>query len=452
MKLDLSGEIASSGFRLCASSDSLVHYFSKSPLWIVAAASLLVTPSAAYSQVPLSAPTQRRASLTLDEAIQAAVTNPSVMAARERVAAARGSLRTARTWSNPTLSYQVENAPLPGSNASGLEREESMFAMLPLEPLYQLGPRVRRARLEVTAANYELSEARRVTVVAASAAFFRAAAAQIAVRSATEVNAWLDSLIAYTSNRVREGATAEADLLRLQVESGRADVDLAMARIDLARELAELSVFTGIEIDSVSVDPRTSSPTSAMLLSSPDSLAALALARRPDVAASFNRVQAAAAGISTERRAIVREIGAMAGVKKMEGERSLMAGLSIPFPLFDRNAGEIQRAQAEQRAAAFEYDQVRRRVGSEIRAAFGATVALESALNKTRNLVARAEESRRIAEAAYREGAIPLTQVIEAARALADARQADARAYFGWRAAFIELTSSTTIQSQERRQ
>jgi cobalt-zinc-cadmium efflux system outer membrane protein len=225
-----------------------------------------------------------------------------------------------------------------------------------------------------------------------------------------------------------------------------------MARIDLARELAELSVFTGIEIDSVSVDPRTSSPTSAMLLSSPDSLAALALARRPDVAASFNRVQAAAAGISTERRAIVREIGAMAGVKKMEGERSLMAGLSIPFPLFDRNAGEIQRAQAEQRAAAFEYDQVRRRVGSEIRAAFGATVALESALNKTRNLVARAEESRRIAEAAYREGAIPLTQVIEAARALADARQADARAYFGWRAAFIELTSSTTIQGQERRQ
>jgi len=429
-----------------------VHYFAKSRLWVVAATSLLVPSATAHSQAPLSAPIQHRVSLTLDEAIQAAITNPSVMAARERVAAARGSLRTARTWSNPTLSYQVENAPLPGSDASGFEREESIFAMLPLEPLYQLGPRVKRARLEVTAANYELSEARRMTIVAASSAFFRVAAAQLAVQTATEVNAWLDSLIVYTSNRVREGATAEADLLRLQVESGRGEVDLAMSRIDLARELAELSVLTGIEIDSVSVDPRTSSPTSTIAPSSPDSLTALALARRPDVAAAFTRVQAATAGISIERRAIVREIGAMAGVKKMDGERSLMAGLSIPFPLFDRNAGEIQRAQAEQRAVAFEFDQVRRRVGSEIRAALGATVALESALSKTRNLLARAEESRRIAEAAYREGAIPLSQVIEAARTLADARQADARAYFGWRAALIELTSSTTIQSQRSRQ
>lgn len=429
-----------------------MHYFAKSRLWVVAATSLLVPSATAHSQAPLSAPIQHRVSLTLDEAIQAAITNPSVMAARERVAAARGSLRTARTWSNPTLSYQVENAPLPGSDASGFEREESIFAMLPLEPLYQLGPRVKRARLEVTAANYELSEARRMTIVAASSAFFRVAAAQLAVQTATEVNAWLDSLIVYTSNRVREGATAEADLLRLQVESGRGEVDLAMSRIDLARELAELSVLTGIEIDSVSVDPRTSSPTSTIAPSSPDSLTALALARRPDVAAAFTRVQAATAGISIERRAIVREIGAMAGVKKMDGERSLMAGLSIPFPLFDRNAGEIQRAQAEQRAVAFEFDQVRRRVGSEIRAALGATVALESALSKTRNLLARAEESRRIAEAAYREGAIPLSQVIEAARTLADARQADARAYFGWRAALIELTSSTTIQSQRSRQ
>jgi len=430
---------------------SLVHYFAKSPLWEAALVSLLIPLTGVHAQVQFSASTQRRVSLTLDEAIQAALTNPSVMAARERVSAARGTLRTARTWTNPTLNYQVENAQLPGSKPSGVEREESIFAMLPLEPLYQLAPRVRRARLEVTAADYELSEARRMTIVDASSAFFRAAVAQVAVRSSTEVNAWLDSLIVYTSNRVREGAAAEADLLRLQVESGRAEVDLAMSQMDLARELAELSVVTGIDADSVMVDPQSYSPRPSAALSSLDSLTALALARRSDVAAAFTRVQAASAAVSIERRAIVREIGVMAGVKKMEGERSLMAGLSLPFPLFDRNAGEIQRAQAEQRAAAFEYDLVRRQVASEIQSALRGTVALESALAKTRNLLARAEESRRIAEAAYREGAIPLSQVIEAARALADARQANARAYFGWRTALIELTSSTTIQNQESR-
>jgi outer membrane protein TolC len=76
-------------------------------------------------------------------------------------------------------------------------------------------------------------------------------------------------------------------------------------------------------------------------------------------------------------------------------------------------------------------------------------VSLNAALQKTRNLVALAQESRRIAEAAYREGAIPLSQVIDAARALADARQAYARAYFGWKQSLFELTSSTTAERTE---
>jgi cobalt-zinc-cadmium efflux system outer membrane protein len=291
-----------------------------------------------------------------------------------------------------------------------------------------------------------------MTAVATTFAFFRAAEAQVAVRSATEVNSWLDSLIVYTSNRVREGATAEADLLRLQVESGRGEVDLAMSRIDLTRELAELAALTGISADGVIVDSQNSSATTTTLPCSLDSLTALTLANRPDVVAALSRMQAASAGVSIERRAVVREVGAMAGVKKMEGGRSLMAGVTLPFPLFDRNGGEIQRAEAEQRAAAFDYDLVRRQAASEIQSALGAAVVLESALKKTRDLVARAEESRRIAEAAYREGAIPLTQVIEAARALADARQANARAYFGWRTAITELTSSTTIQHERSRQ
>jgi outer membrane protein TolC len=54
-------------------------------------------------------------------------------------------------------------------------------------------------------------------------------------------------------------------------------------------------------------------------------------------------------------------------------------------------------------------------------------------------LLRRAEEARRIAEAAYREGAAPLTQVIEASRALADARQVYFRALFTRAQALIEL-------------
>jgi cobalt-zinc-cadmium efflux system outer membrane protein len=287
-----------------------------------------------------------------------------------------------------------------------------------------------------------------MTSLAAASSFFRAAVAQVAVRSNEDVGRWLDSLVAYTTNRVKEGAAAEVDLLRLQVERGRADVDLAMSRMNLARELAELSALTGIEADSVRID-FSSSIDSTRAYGSLDSLVANALARRPDLSAANARVNAAASAVASERRAVFRDVDAMGGIMKMEEGRSLMAGVSIPFPLFDRNAGEIQRARAEQKVAELERELTRRQIVSGIRSGFTATTSLQSALVKSSTLVSKAEESRRITEAAYREGAVPLSQVIDAARALAEARQSYAMAFFGWKDALFELMSSTTIQAME---
>lgn len=387
----------------------------------------------------------RAQSITLDEAVRAAATSPSVGAARERIRAAQGTLRTARAWTNPTLTYQVEKAPLPGARSIALEREESLIAMLPLAPLYQLGPRAARARFEVISAQNELREAQRMTTVAAASSFFRAATAQVAVRSTEDIGNWLDSLVAYTTHRVREGATAEVDLLRLQVERGRADVDVAISKMQLARELAELSALTGINADSVRLE-FSPSIDSTNAYGSLDSMIALALTHRPDLAGATARVNAAAAGVTSERRSVFRDLDAMVGTMKMEEGRSMMAGVTVPFPLFDRNAGEVQRARAELKVAEFDRDLTRRRVVLEIRSAYAGTRSLQSALRKTRTLVSKAEESRRITEAAYREGAVPLNQVIDAARALAEARESYAMAYFGWKQSVFELMSSTSVQ------
>lgn len=386
-------------------------------------------------------------SITLEDAVRAAAANPSVGAARARVRAAQGTLRTARAWTNPTFTYQVEKAPLPGARSMALEREESIIAMLPLAPMYQLGPRTARARFEVLSAEYEFRDAQRMVSVAAASSFFRAATAQVGLRSAEEVGSWLDTLVVYTTHRVREGAAAEVDLLRLQVERGRADVDLAMSRMNLARELAELSALTGVEADSVNID-FFSSIDSAKGYSSLDSLIALALTGRPDLAGASARVEAAASGVVLERRGVLRDLDAMVGVMRMEEGSSMMAGVSLPFPLFDRNAGEIQRARAELKVAEFDRELARRRIISDIRSGFIATRSLQAALQKTSALVSKAEEARRITESAYREGAVPLNQVIDAARALAEARQSYAMAYFGWRQNLFELTSSTTIQAK----
>ena len=93
-------------------------------------------PEASSDQTPL----------TLSTVLQRAVAqHPLVEAARARVAGARGARLTARTFGNPILTYQVENAAFPGRAAPlGVDREVSTFATFPLEPFFQRRPRVRR--------------------------------------------------------------------------------------------------------------------------------------------------------------------------------------------------------------------------------------------------------------------------------------------------------------------
>jgi outer membrane protein TolC len=58
------------------------------------------------------------------------------------------------------------------------------------------------------------------------------------------------------------------------------------------------------------------------------------------------------------------------------------------------------------------------------------------------SLLRRAEDARRIAEAAYREGATSLVQVLDAARAFAEARQVYYRALFARQQSIVELNAA----------
>ena len=109
----------------------------------------------------------------------------------------------------------------------------------------------------------------------------------------------------------------------------------------------------------------------------------------------------------------------------------MVAGFSMPLPIFDPNRGEIARASAERDAAAFELAAHERMARAELAGAYEAANLLTeraSLLVRTSSgrpsFLARADEARRIALGAYREGAVPLLQVIDAARAWGEARLA----------------------------
>lgn len=374
--------------------------------------------------------------------------HPLVEAAEARIRAAAGNRRTAGALGNPVLGYEVEGAARAGT-ATMMEREVMTTAMLPLEPIYQRGARIRRAAAEVRVAEAEARATGQDVALDAARRFFETSLAQIRLDAHRELYTWLDSVVTYNQARVKEGVAAEADLLRSQLERDRAGAEATRFEADLIRSRALLASFVAPDAgpptailamggEALVVDVQAAPLPLPLAGIAPGagvtSLSALtgAFHSRPQTVAARERVVAASAGVTTERTMFLRELSATIGTKQTEGARGLVAGVSLPFPLFDQNRGEVAQAQAEREAVAFELVAAERLARAEIIGALGAARVLTDRAAQLsmrgpdgqRAYLARADEARRIALGAYREGAVPLLTVIDAARAWGEARLA----------------------------
>lgn len=438
------------------------------PIHALRASVLLVgcCASVATAQEPAVPPEPRAegapSGLRLDEVLQRALAqNPLLEAARARVSAARGVRRTARALPNPVLTYWVESLGAPWRSAStSLDRETQTYATLPLEPLFQRSPRVRGADATVRAADAELARARQVVALDAARAFYRVAAAQDAVEAADEILARLTELVTFNQVRVEEGVAAEADLIRTQLERDRMAAIVTLEQVELSRARAALAPYVATSATGatqirdraaaprsdalrVTVDDSADAPLPEILSPVSDFVAQARLAR-PDLLASRARAEAARAEVTYQRTLTVRQIGATVGTKRTAGVTSLIAGVTLPIPLFDQNRGEVQRAAGERTATEQELAWAERQVSAEVEAAYEAVRLLTMQANRLRgSFLSRAEESRRIALAAYQEGAVSLLQVLDASRALADARLTYYRTVFAQRQSLLEFRAAT---------
>lgn len=389
-----------------------------------------------------------RQSVTLLQVLDSvAARHPSLAAADARVRAARGSRSTAGTLGNPILMYDVENAPLPGRVAPPMDRETMVTAMLPLEALYQRWSRVNGANADVRAAEADAQAERQRIGMDATRAFYRTARAQVALEAARDLKTWLDSVVAYNRARVKEGVAAEADLIRSELERDRANVEATMQEADLAKARADLSVFLNEEPDAAFVVAAFDAPL-ALPEVSPTTRTGSA---RPDIRAARERVAAAGSGVTTERTSLIRQLGITLGTKRSAGTTSLLAGVSMPFPLFDQNRGAIARATAERDAAGFELVAQERIGRAEIAGSAEAArllterAAVLADASRGQGYLARADEARRIALGAYREGAVPLIQVIDAARAWGEARVAYYEILYAQHESVVELLAAEGV-------
>jgi cobalt-zinc-cadmium efflux system outer membrane protein len=110
-------------------------------------------------------------------------------------------------------------------------------------------------------------------------------------------------------------------------------------------------------------------------------------------------------------------VTAMGGYKRSGGYDALVAGVSVPLPLRNRNQGSREAAMARIEAAQAVMASTAAMVRAEVAAAarsYG--VRRSQILDSLTPMLEHAAESSRIAEAAYREGGSDLLRLLDAQR------------------------------------
>lgn len=384
---------------------------------------------------------------TLDAIVTAVLTqSPLIEAARARVGAAQGARRTANALPNPVGTYWLENAGFFGRHGpTGLDPETTVSATLPIEPLFRRSSRVRGAEEDIKAAEAALAAARHQVALDAVRAYYRIALAQVSVQAADDNRAGLERLVAYNRTRVAEGAAAEGDLIRVQVELERAATEVALAEVELSRARAGLWAWLGETavpigaLDTIRVVVPVGTTATPTFLGFEDAMSRARL-HRPELLEARARVGSAVAAADYEHALTVRQIGGTFGFKRLNGANSMVAGINMAIPLFDRNRGGIERATGERLAAEKELAWAERQVAAEVQGAYAAATRLSAQVTALQStFLDRADESQRIALVAYQEGAGSLLQVLDASRTLADARLIYYSVLFAQRESVIDL-------------
>jgi cobalt-zinc-cadmium efflux system outer membrane protein len=233
----------------------------------------------------------------------------------------------------------------------------------------------------------------------------------------------LAAIIETMARRVEEGYCAEADLLKFRTEAARVDGDIARARLELERSLAALTIAIGSTepvVASQLVDP---APLDAP--SGSAELIAARIARHPDVVAAGASVDRATQLTAYERARRLPEPLVTGGYKRTSGFNTAVFGVTVALPVFDRNDASIARAVAAERAAAADRDALVLRLTQDTAALIRAAETIGARARQAQTeLLAPADDVRRAARAAFREGTADVLQLIDAERVYADVHRA----------------------------
>jgi cobalt-zinc-cadmium efflux system outer membrane protein len=380
--------------------------------------------------------------LSSDEAVRLALErNAYLSAASARVTAAEGLRVQAGLKPNPRLFLQTENARIPNATPFRYEQDTDNFGYV--SRIFEAGgKRQRRVDLaseHLRAADLSVELQRAELASRVLLAYWNAAGAQRLASVLSESLNVLDQTVQYQRNRVQEGSLPEADLIRVQLEYQQVAISQRNAEQDAKRLLQLLFREIGVP-----PEPQiTLTGDIAVVEPIPPIDLEAAVERRADVRLAAQGVQQAQAASRLQKANAVPDPELLLGYKRTLGFNTIVAGVQINLPFQNRNQGAIAAAAADEVGAASTLRAARTAARTEIEALLGEyqqkRELIEGMLPTLRD---QANQTRRIADAVYREGASDLLRLLDAERVRIQTETLYVHSVLDYRQAAINLQTA----------
>lgn len=401
---------------------------------------LLLILVAAFTRTAAS---QSAPALSLRRAVDLYVErNAELEAARYRLERTRADQIAARLRPNPGVTVSGENLGIRGPTAFRRLYEVGVTYTETIELGGKRELRERAAAAGVASAEAQYADTLRRGVARVKRLYHEVLVARYRVETVDENRRAFDELVQFNRARFEEGAIPEGDLIKVRLERIKFDSAVKQAELGFQQAMIRLLEYLGESTFarpdlSGDLDFRQTNPTL-------ESLREIALNERADLRAAALEVEAANQRLELERARARPDINPFVGYKRVAADNTLLAGLSIPLRVRDRNQAGIARAEVDVKTARAQLRNARVRALAAVEAAYAAFQTARDLVRTFRDeMLRQADESSAVALAAYQEGATELLPFLEAQRTRSEVRIQYFQTLFDYETSLVELELAT---------
>ncbi len=371
------------------------------------------------SAAPAAAPS---AQISLDDAIRMALLhNHALLALRSTIQQSLAEEITANLRPNPTLGLDAQFIPIfqPDKFSSDYIDQQAQFDA-GVGYLFERG-RKRQHRLQAaqdmtSVTRSQVSDSERTLVFNVGQQFVQVLLAESTLDFAQQDLDGFQKTVDISQERFHVGDMSEGDFLKIKLQLLQFQTDVSSARLAKLQSLAALRQLLGFESVPDDYDVQGTLDYQPVHADLPG-LKSIAAVNRPDLRAAQLAVTAAESQLALQKANGKMDVTGTFNYTHTAGVNTGAFFFNMPLPIFNRNQGEIARAQYAITQAQEQASETTQQVSTDVVQAFENLLTNNQIIQLYQGgYVDQAKQSRDISEYAYHKGAASLLDYLDSER------------------------------------